>query len=127
MGALDDGMQVFSVYDFINLVCQKNGTYSRQVWKRLISEDSKFKDEFEFTMVYLKLQNVTLSHTQKRRTCRIPVMTLRGLQRLLMILGSKVAARRWRRSLCLHRWYQAPAGARGRAVRAGDSGEEIGA
>ena len=41
---------MFSVYGFINLVCPKNGKYSGQVWMRLISEDSKFKDEIEFTM-----------------------------------------------------------------------------
>jgi hypothetical protein len=47
-----DGLQVFSVYDFINLVCQKSDSYSRQVWKRLISEDSIFKYEIEFTMEF---------------------------------------------------------------------------
>ena len=37
-----DGQQVFSVYDFINLVCQKTESYSRLVWMRLLSEDSNF-------------------------------------------------------------------------------------
>ena len=49
-----DGMQVFSVYDFINLVYQENGTYARQAWALLISEDSKFKHEIEFKMESLR-------------------------------------------------------------------------
>jgi hypothetical protein len=71
-------------------------------WKRLIAEDSEFKAEIKFTMVYLnlqnvtlsnlKLQNVTLSNTKKRRFRQTPVMTLEGLQGLLVILGGKVAA-----------------------------------
>jgi hypothetical protein len=52
----------------------------------------KKKDEFEFTMVYLKLQNVGLSNDKKRRFRETPAMTLQGLQRLLMILGGKNAA-----------------------------------
>jgi hypothetical protein len=59
---------------------------------RLISKGSNFKDEIDFNMEYLKFQNGTLSHTQKKRTSQTQVMTLRDLQRLLMILGSKVAA-----------------------------------
>ena len=43
-------------------------------------------------MVYLKLQNVTLSNNKKRRFRQTPVLTLQGLQRLLVILGGKVAA-----------------------------------
>lgn len=84
-----DGQQWFSVYDFIDLVCQKTGSYSRQVWMRLISKDSKFKNEIEFKMHFFEYQFGT---QEKMRTRQTPVMTLRGLQRLLMILDNKVAA-----------------------------------
>ena len=61
---------------------------------RLMSEDSVHKDELDelFTMEYLKSQGVTLNDTKKRRFRKTPVMKLRGLQRLMMILGGKVAA-----------------------------------
>jgi hypothetical protein len=81
-----DGMQVFS--RFVNLVCQKSDSYSRQVWMRLISKDSKFKDEIEFKMHFFEYQFGT---QEKMRTRQTPVMTLRGLQRLFMILDNKVA------------------------------------
>ena len=62
-----EGMQVFSVYDFINLVCQKNDAYSWQVWKR-ISENSKFKDGIEFKMEILTDQSGELSLKGETRT-----------------------------------------------------------
>ena len=68
-----DGMQVFSVYDFINLVCQKNGTYALQAWARLISENSNFKDEFEFKMESLHYQSGSVSFTGKRDVARHPL------------------------------------------------------
>jgi hypothetical protein len=83
------GMQVFSAYDFINLVCPKSGNYSKQVWKRLISEDSIFKDEIEFTMEFSEYHYGIHRNTRIRQT---PMMTLRALQRLVMILGGKVVA-----------------------------------
>ena len=87
-----DAEHVFSVYDFLDLTCPNSKSYSSVTWSRLISEDSEYKDEIKFIMVYLKLQNVGLSNDKKRRLRKTPVMTLRGLQRLMMILGSKVAA-----------------------------------
>ena len=42
-----DDMQVFSVFDCISLVCQKTAAYSRQLWMRLMSEDSVHKDELD--------------------------------------------------------------------------------
>jgi hypothetical protein len=56
---------------------------------RLISKDSKFKNEIEFKMHFFEYQFGT---QEKMRTRQTPVMTLRGLQRLLMILDNKVAA-----------------------------------
>jgi hypothetical protein len=57
-------------------------------------EKSEFKDEIKFTKEYLKYQDqdVTSSNIKKRRLRKTPVMTLQGLQRLLVILGGKVAA-----------------------------------
>jgi hypothetical protein len=90
-----NGEHVFSVYDFMDLACPNNcNSWTKMKWKRLISEDSEFKDELNkiFTMEYLKSQGVTLSDIKKRRFRKTPVMTLRGLQRLMMILGGKVAS-----------------------------------
>jgi hypothetical protein len=61
-------------------------------WKGLIADNSEFKDELEFTMEYLKLKGLTLNNDKKRRFRKTPVMTLQGIQRLLMILGGRVAA-----------------------------------
>jgi hypothetical protein len=63
-----DAQHVFSVYDFMDLACPTQC-------------DS-----------WTKIQNVTLSNTKKRRFRQTPVMTLEGLQGLLVILGGKVAA-----------------------------------
>jgi len=59
-------------------------------WRGLIPEDSKFKDEIEFTMVTLKY--VGVRNGNKSRNRKTPVMTLQGLQRLLVILGGGVTA-----------------------------------
>jgi hypothetical protein len=80
------GLQVFSAHDFINLICNKNGNYSKQVWKRLIDADSEH--EIEFTMEFWKYQDGIIRNS----TRRTPMMTLRALQRLVLILGGKVAA-----------------------------------
>ena len=81
-----DGMNRFSVYDFITLACQKTDgcAYARKVFSRLVDDNSKFKDEI-----------VALCHSihfPGGRGAATPAMTLRGLQRLLLILGTKVAA-----------------------------------
>ena len=74
-----DGLQVFSAYDFINLVCQKSGNYSKQVWMRLISEDSIFKKEIEFTMEFSEYHYGIHRNTRVRQN---PMMTLRALHPL---------------------------------------------
>ena len=81
-----DGMQVFSVYDFICIAAQKatSSNYGRVTYSRLISDGSEFKDEVA-TMCYNY-------HFPGGRGAATPTMTIRGLQRLLMILGSKVAS-----------------------------------
>jgi hypothetical protein len=91
------GEHVFSVFNFINLTCDKRGTFGNKVWERLIRWDSVFKKELDelYTKEFVNGligQDDQLSDTKKTRRSRTPVMTLRGLQRLLMILGGKVAA-----------------------------------
>lgn len=84
-GAVANDCQIFSVYNFINLVCQKdkNDTYGTNTFKRL-REDPQFKDEVHTLCVDFKFPGKGQRST--------PCMTIRGLQRLLMILGGKVAA-----------------------------------
>ena len=79
------GLQVFSAYDFINLVCQKTGNYSKQVWKRLIDVGCVRKDEY--TMKFTEYHYGIHQYTRVRQA---PMMTLRALQRLLVILGGNV-------------------------------------
>jgi len=83
-----DSKQVFSVYDSISLFCgKKSEAYARTTWWRLISEKSEYKEELE-GLVY----SVTLRNAVNNKPYDTPAMTLRGLQRLVMILGGKVAA-----------------------------------
>ena len=51
-----DGEHVGSVYNFINLACNKHGRFAYKVWERLISENSVYKDELYklFTLEYVK-------------------------------------------------------------------------
>jgi len=77
-----DGVQVFSIYDFINVACQKTGTYSRKKWKRLISNTSKFTEVTE---------DLGLPTTNNRKTrWTTPGMTIMGLQTLLHIMNKEV-------------------------------------
>ena len=85
-----DGEQVFSVYDFINLVCQKNGTYAHNAWARLKDADSNLKEGDGFKMEILHY-HADSDRTVKTRRRVTPVMTLRQLQRLLLSLDNKVA------------------------------------
>ena len=81
-----DGLQVFSVYDFITLACQKTdgGAYARKTYSNLVKEGCEYRDEI--------VKNVHNLHFPGGRGGATPTMTIRGLQRLLMILGGKVAA-----------------------------------
>lgn len=81
----DNGMWWFSVYNFINFVCDKEegSSYHYVTWKRLVSETSEHRDEVLTHCKYLKFAG-----SGQRDT---PCMTIKGLQRLLMLLGGKVA------------------------------------
>ena len=76
-----DGVQVFSIYDFINVACQKTGTYSRKKWKRLISSTSKFTEVTE---------DLGLPTTTRKTRWTTPGMTIMGLQTLLHIINKEV-------------------------------------
>ena len=69
-----DGIQVFSLHDFIKIVCQKNELYAKRLWRQL-------KCTCNFTEFSL---NITML---KHKT---PGMTIMGLQRLLNILNKRV-------------------------------------
>ena len=87
-----DGEHMFSVYDFMDLACPTMcDSWTKVTWRNLKAEDSAFS-EIKYTMVFLKHEKLTLSNDKKIRNRKTPVMNLRGLQRLLMILGGKVAA-----------------------------------
>ena len=81
-----DGMQVFSVYDFMTTACGyvDTGATARKEFGRLTKDGSDHKEEIEASCRSL--------HFPGQRGPGTPCMTIRGLQRLLMILGGKVAA-----------------------------------
>ena len=82
----DDEERYFSAYNFINCVCQKpeKSSYGQTTFFRLVQDVSKFKDEVHALCMNLKFPGAGQKET--------PCMNIRGLQRLLMILGGKVAA-----------------------------------
>lgn len=81
-----NGMQVFSVYDFMTIACGygNSGCSARNEFKRLIKDGSEYKKE-----IVAQCYNL---HFPGQRGPATPCMTIRGLQRLLMIMGGKVAA-----------------------------------
>lgn len=86
-GGIDkDGNQVFSLFDLGNIACGKDrdSTYGKTNFYRLIREGSAFKSEVDTLCIYLKFPG-----SGQRET---PCATVRGLQRYLMILKGKVAA-----------------------------------
>lgn len=80
------GLQIFSVYDFMTVACgyKDAGAGARKEFKRLTNDDSTHREEIVASCHSL--------HFPGQRGPGTPCMTIRGLQRLLMILGGKVAA-----------------------------------
>jgi hypothetical protein len=78
---------VFSVYDSMALVCQKSEAYARTLWSRLISAKSEYKEELEDLV-----HSAPFCSSVQNNRYDTPVMTIRGLQQLVQILGGKVAA-----------------------------------
>ena len=86
-GIIDSrGVQVFSIYDFMTKACGKHdsGGYARSLFKRLTDEGAYARYEVLTATHYVKFPGAGQRET--------PCMTIRGLQRLLMILGGKVDA-----------------------------------
>ena len=85
-GRIHDGGEHYSVYDFMTHMCKygDNGNAARKEFSRLIHDASEYQREVAALCRYLKFPG----RGQKETPC----MTIRGLQRLLMILGGKVAA-----------------------------------
>lgn len=81
----EDYQHIFSVYDFINVVCEKDvkSNYGRTVFGRLTADGSEFKKELDNLCFHVKFTGHGYRDT--------PAMTIRGFQRLLLILGGKVA------------------------------------
>ena len=79
---LPDGGKLFSCYDYINIICQKQSgsSYGRTVYCRLISENSEFKDEIKELSYYHRIKGFST-----------PTMEIEGLMKLLNILGGKVS------------------------------------
>lgn len=81
-----DNEQRFAVFDFVAYACNKpeKSSYGGTTFFRLTQDSSEFRDE-----VLTLCKNLKFPGRGQRET---PCMTIRGLQRLLMILGGKVAA-----------------------------------
>ena len=79
----DDGMWYWSVFDFINFVTGRElgSSYGRVTLLRL-TNSSQYASE-----VVTNCNNLKFPGSGEKET---PCMTLRGLQRLLLILGGKV-------------------------------------
>jgi hypothetical protein len=82
-----DGM-VFSVYDFINVVCQQNGMYACQVWTNL--KNSNYKDKLKFR---LNANVACLRGLPKKTRKPTPVMTMDEFPILMEALGRRVSVR----------------------------------
>ena len=82
----EDGVWYFSVYDFVNFVTGHalGDDYGGLVFRRLVKPGSETAEDIRSLCSDVKFAG----HKQKPT----PAMTIRGLQRLLMILGGKVAA-----------------------------------
>jgi hypothetical protein len=76
----DTGEEIWSVFDFINAVCEKdrNDSYGRVTYYRLVKEDSPFHQELLSKQKYMKLSG--------RGPQKTVAMNLNGLLYLLSIL-----------------------------------------
>lgn len=85
-GMMHEGSGQYSVYDFMTMMCkyESSGATARKEFKRLTRDGSEYRNE-----IVASCHNL---HFPGQRGAATPCMTIRGLQRLLMILGGKVAA-----------------------------------
>ena len=83
---MDDGEYWYSVFDFMSRACayKDTGSSARREFGRLTKDGSEYKDEIAALCRSI--------HFPGQRGPSTYAMTIRGLQRLLLILGGKVAA-----------------------------------
>jgi hypothetical protein len=75
-----DGLQVFSAYDYIHVVCKKRGHYAINLWNLHLRKS--FEANRLVWYVPLRINSV--------KTRKGPALTLAGLQMLLLMLGKRV-------------------------------------
>ena len=82
----EDGVWYFSAYDFVNFVTghERGNEYAGNLIRRLVKPGSAHAEEVQSLWLDFRFPGQGQKST--------PCMTLRGLQRLLMILGGRVAA-----------------------------------
>ena len=82
---LENDIQMFSVYDFINCICnkEKSDNYARKTFFRLISNGSEYKDEIITACRWIKLNGSMGKGT--------PSMDVSGLMKLLNCIGGKIS------------------------------------
>ena len=79
-GMCVDGVDFFSVLDFVTYVCPGRGpTYARQLWGRMISKNKSWHTE---------CRHLQFKGRSQRKT---PCVSLLVLQKVLLMLGSKAA------------------------------------
>ena len=83
--ATSDDQEVFSIMDFITLVCKsKSVKYATRTWRHV-------KKDFELVGSYMHVPLPHKEHKQPPRSTKFtPATTRMGLQMLLLVLGDKV-------------------------------------
>ena len=91
-----EGQHLFSVLEFVNVVCGKTGGYAADEWKRLKSSDLKQEiRRMKTRKVHAKLAEMVDVKVKKRSKYKYiyvsrPAMSVKGLQWLLEQLGAEV-------------------------------------
>ena len=82
-----DGMHVFSIYEFLELVLigNKSRKYVKNLWKTLSRDTSKFTEVKEDLVMAVPI-------TKMRKTKPTTGTTVMGLQALMHVLGNQVNA-----------------------------------
>ena len=85
------GPRVFSIIDFINLVC-KGGSenYARRLWPHLKNKSEIHEIHALIMVVPLRIKSPPTPYKPPVMTRLGPATCLLGLQRLLLVLGDKV-------------------------------------
>ena len=82
------GSRVFSIIDFINLVCKSESeNYARRLWPHL---KTLFEIHALVVVVPLRVKSPPKPYKPPVKTRLGPATNLMGLQRLLLVLGDKL-------------------------------------